>query len=188
VRCAVDAQNGHHEYCHQPVAEVSIGRKADQEACPNAGKYRLAGGVRSPPSRLRSRRMRVRVPSVRMHDPTLRPPAAHDAAQKHLAAIARDGVVVPGHITVNPAPHRVTFQNTNGRRVARAMPCARAPALHENVRRIESRRFVQGFARGIAAPKLHVELRFRKRVSERVYFLKSTNAIAGAVALTVTVT
>ena len=93
---------------------------------------------RSQPAVLRPGRMRVRVTRVRMYDPSLRTPAAHDAAQKHLATIARDGVIVPGHITVDPAPHRVTFQNTDGRRVARAVPCARALDLHENVRRTKA--------------------------------------------------
>jgi hypothetical protein len=73
------------------------------------GTKSSGGGVELPPD-LRSRRMRVRVIRVRMHDPSLRTPAAHDAAQEHCAAIARDGVVVPGHVTIDPVPHKSPFR------------------------------------------------------------------------------
>ena len=72
--------------------------------------HRPADEVRVLLGRLRLRRMRVRVARVRMHDPPLRTTAAHDAAEEHCAALTRDGVVVPGHVTIDPAPHKSPFR------------------------------------------------------------------------------
>ena len=91
------------------------------------------------PAVLRSCRMRVDVPRIRMHDPALRASAAHDAPEKHCASIARHRVVMPRHVTVDPAPHKSPSSAPMRRREASAMPCARAVALQENVRRFECR-------------------------------------------------
>src|SRR5829696_2962932 len=42
-------------------------------------------------------------------DPSVRPSAAGDTSQEHRALVARYAVVMTGHVTYNPAPHRRTF-------------------------------------------------------------------------------
>jgi hypothetical protein len=88
--------------------------------------------------------------------------------------------------------------------MARAMPYARALALDENMRRIESRHcetmitarlrlrsctsnyaFEPGFHNRRLAFARRTKL---TRPEAKLYFVKSTNAMAGAVARTVTVT
>jgi hypothetical protein len=84
--------------------------------------------------------MRLR---LRMHDPSRRSPSADNAPEEHRSAIARDAVVVPGHVAVNPAPHRSPLfdRSHDGRREARKMPSARAVDLRENVGRIAPTQF-----------------------------------------------
>lgn len=80
---------------------------------------------------------------LRVHDPSRRSPSADNAPEEHRSAIARHAVVVPGHVAVNPAPHRSPLfdRSDDGRREARKMPSARAVDLRENVGRIARTHF-----------------------------------------------
>src|SRR5262245_30607988 len=119
--------------------------------------------------------MRVRVPGIRMDDPTLRSPAAHDAAQKHLAAIARDGVVVPGHVAVNPAPHKSPFRTPiaaewQGRcQLHGRLPCMKTCAESKSLiySRIRSRDCGLEVARAITLWKSSFRKGLFRKVDER---------------------
>jgi hypothetical protein len=98
-----NARKSHLKYCRQRLVGVSTARLFRDGVV--RGGRRLAGGVESPPAVLHSSAVRVRVAGIGVHDPTLRAAAAHDAAQEHRAAIARNRVVVPRHVTIDPTPH-----------------------------------------------------------------------------------
>ena len=96
----------------------------------------LPGDVSPSRGVLRARAVRMRLARIGVHDPPRRAVTAHNAPKEHRAAIARNTVVVPCHIAVDPAPHKSPSSDHRWPPVARAMPCARAVALPEIVRRI----------------------------------------------------
>ena len=131
------SDDGHVNILASLYAQCQLGRRAC-ESDRKDGRSRRGCATRPlvPSDALtRVAAMRMRVGLVRMHDPSLRSPSAHHAAQEHRAAIARHAVVVPRHVAVNPAPHRSPSQEHN-RPEAREMPHARALDLYENVSRI----------------------------------------------------
>jgi hypothetical protein len=104
--CARDARNGHLEYFRQRVRGVSTaGSRRGLIGDLRRMSFDSRGGVSSPPAVLHARVVRMRVP-LGVHDPPLRAATAHNAPQEHRPAIARYAVVVPGHVTIDPAPHK----------------------------------------------------------------------------------
>lgn len=56
--------------------------------------------------------MRVRMCLFRMHNPAMRAVSAHDAPEEHRPLVARHAIVMPRHVTTDPAPHKSPFSRT----------------------------------------------------------------------------
>ena len=147
------------------VSRLSGCQLRDGSKVPRTGIRGSRAEVKSPPAVLRSRAVRVRVPRMRMHDPALRPPSADDATQKHRAAIAGNCVVVPRHVTIDPAPHNHLPEHRCGAewqgqchvhgRLPYMKTCAEWDVSDEK----------RKFNCAIRSSKLHAELRFRNGLS-----------------------
>lgn len=128
-RRSADAESGHEIFW-------SAGARGVNWASAK-GRAAWCGRSQSPDGWLRSRAVRVRLIRIRVHDPTLRAATANDAPKKHRAVIARHTVIVPGHIAIDPAPHKSSFSEHRcpAKRQGRCHH-ARAVALAEIMRRI----------------------------------------------------